>query len=139
LRLQDEYRLNVNLLLFIPWVYSSNYSLSGENLSQLRESINDADKAIVEFRQYRRHLKRIQSSEYEQALNKELEMEKKMQVLLVERLNQFELDCPENKLDSPESVLLFYAFHVEKLHSDKEKIEMLLKRLAQLLGERVDD
>lgn len=94
LTLQDDYQVNVNLLLFYHWCYGNQVRVSPSLHHALNTVISQTDKAIQAHREIRRKAKG--SSEYEQLKQDELTLEAAQQAALVEAYHH-RLPEPEPK------------------------------------------
>ncbi|WP_416306823.1 DUF2390 domain-containing protein [Neptunicella sp. SCSIO 80796] len=90
--LQDHYQLNVNLLLLALFLDQHNSYIGQANWINLIEAISESELQINQFRHRRRTAKTQQSPDYNMLLQRELELEKAQQQLIIRQLNQFSLD-----------------------------------------------
>ena len=81
LALQDNYQVNVNLLLFYHWCFTVNQTLPQSLRKALDEAVARTDPAIKNHRIRRREAKG--SSDYEVLKQQELELEAAQQAELV--------------------------------------------------------
>ncbi|MBR9790293.1 MAG: TIGR02444 family protein [Gammaproteobacteria bacterium] len=81
LALQDNYQVNVNLLLFYHWCYTVNQPVTPALREALEEAVATTDSAIQQHRVRRRAAKG--SSDYEALKQQELELEATQQEELV--------------------------------------------------------
>ncbi|GIU48875.1 DUF2390 domain-containing protein [Shewanella sp. KT0246] len=89
---QDDYQVNVNLLLLAQYLDKKTHYLPLAQWETLAATIEDWDtKVVTPYRKLRRLAKsHLQVSEYQQMLDIELMMERKTQQMLLKKLNQFE-------------------------------------------------
>lgn len=91
LLLQDDFKLNVNVLLFCCWRADVGLSLTSRELQSVLQKIHRWHSAIVEnLRSLRRSFKRWPASDpyfYEESLAQELLGENIEQLLMVESMN----------------------------------------------------
>ncbi|MDG6097536.1 TIGR02444 family protein [Alteromonas sp. ZYF713] len=81
LALQDNYQVNVNLLLFYHWCYTVNQPVTPALREALEEAVATTDPAIQQHRVRRRAAKG--SSDYDALKQQELELEAAQQAELV--------------------------------------------------------
>lgn len=81
LALQDNYQVNINLLLFYHWCYTVNQPVTRALRKALDEAVATSDPAIRQHRSRRRAAKG--SSDYEALKQQELELEAAQQAELV--------------------------------------------------------
>lgn len=91
LKLQDEYGVNVNLLLLSIWLDSRNHLLSTETWQQLSAQIDCWEQRMLQpYRRLRKLSKNhLAKDEYQQMLAVELMLERKEQGLILHKLRQF--------------------------------------------------
>lgn len=106
LTLQDDYQVNVNLLLFYHWCYGNQVRVSPSLHHALNTVISQTDKAIQAHREIRRKAKG--TSEYEQLKQDELTLEAAQQAALVEAY-QHRLPEPESELLDTEALCRLLA------------------------------
>ncbi|GGF62663.1 TIGR02444 family protein [Alteromonas lipolytica] len=82
LTLQDDYQVNVNLLLFYQWCYCNQVRVRPSLNNALNTVISQTDAAIQAHREVRRKAKG--TSNYEQLKQDELSLEAAQQAALVE-------------------------------------------------------
>ncbi|PMG74765.1 hypothetical protein BCU84_18125 [Shewanella sp. 10N.286.51.B7] len=89
---QDDYQVNVNLLLLAQYLDQQCHYLPLAQWEVLASTIEDWDtKVVTPYRKLRRLAKsHLQAGEYQQMLDIELMMERKTQQMLLKKLNQFE-------------------------------------------------
>ncbi len=92
LSLQEDYHLNVNLLLLACELDRQSIGLPAEQWQQLiRDAASWDERLIGPYRRLRQLAKAsLSDNEYRQMLDVELMMERKVQTLLLHRLNQIE-------------------------------------------------
>lgn len=97
LTLQDDYQVNVNLLLFYHWCYCNQVCISPALRDALNRVIGQTDGAIKAHRKIRRNAKG--TSKYEHLKQDELTLEAEQQAALVgvyrETLPRPERDLPD--------------------------------------------
>ncbi|MDC8829326.1 TIGR02444 family protein [Alteromonas gilva] len=86
LTLQDQYQVNVNLLLLLHWCITHQYQVDDALLTRLRQAVAQTDPVIQAHRQQRRNAKGTEHYETLKAM--ELELEAQQQAALVAVLNQ---------------------------------------------------
>ncbi|WP_144211170.1 TIGR02444 family protein [Shewanella donghaensis] len=97
--IQDDYQVNVNLLLLAQYLDQQAYPLALAQWETLAATIEDWDSKVVSpYRKLRRLAKsRLLPDEYQKMLDIELMMERKTQQMLQKKLNKFELE--NNKVE----------------------------------------
>ncbi|MCG9697532.1 TIGR02444 family protein [Shewanella sp. Isolate11] len=90
INLQDEYGVNVNLLLLALWLDQQDYVLSRQQWQQLFVEIDHHDQRVLQpYRRLRKLSKHhLEGEEYQKMLEVELMLERKTQSLLLRKLNQ---------------------------------------------------
>lgn len=86
LALQDNYQVNVNLLLFYHWCYTVNQPVTPAVREALEEAVATTDPAIQQHRIRRRAAKG--SNNYEALKQQELELEAAQQAELIAAFNE---------------------------------------------------
>ncbi|WP_119967945.1 MULTISPECIES: DUF2390 domain-containing protein [Shewanella] len=91
---QDDYQVNINLLLLAQYLDQQQHPLALAQWESLAATIEDWDTKVVSpYRKLRRLAKTyLQPGEYQQMLDIELMMERKTQQMLLKKLNQFEAE-----------------------------------------------
>ncbi|CZF84602.1 hypothetical protein GCE9029_04507 [Grimontia celer] len=89
LKLQDQFKGNVNLALLLAWLEDTGFSLSASSLAQLRQSLVQSETLLTRYRLMRRDLKpQLSRGAYQKMLNYELTLEKFQQQELLTCVNQ---------------------------------------------------
>lgn len=90
LSLQDEYQVNVNLLLLAIWLDTQDYLLNLQDWTQLQdETYQWEDRVLLPYRKLRKLSKNcLAIEEYQQMLDVELMLERKSQALILHKLKQ---------------------------------------------------
>lgn len=89
LKLQDQFKGNVNLALLLAWVEDAGFTLSPASLATLRQSLIQSETLISRYRLMRRELKpQLSRGAYQKMLNYELTLEKFQQQELLTCINQ---------------------------------------------------
>lgn len=94
LALQDNFGLNVNLLLLCQFIASKGYHLGIEHIGALHQTIAKLDNQIQQHRDKRRS--ENNSQRRQQLLQKELELEKQQQEQLITCLNNLPVSSGDN-------------------------------------------
>ena len=98
--LQDKLGLNINLVLSILYACANERLLGLHDCINMYQQIQQLDSLTQNFRSYRKGLKNAnnqgKSDTYNQALERELDFEKKQQVRLVESMNQLDIQFNSN-------------------------------------------
>ncbi len=91
--LQDEYGLNINLLLLAIWLDRQAVELTVEHWQQLSKEIDDHDRQVLlPYRQLRKLSKpHLTREEYQKMLEVELMLERKTQKLILEKLDRLKV------------------------------------------------
>lgn len=129
LTLQDDWQLNVNILLLCCYIEEKGLACSIEQLEELTEYINETDQALIAHRKKRRAAKNEDSPLYQQLLKVELEMEKQQQARLIEKVNSFELNEGSDNLTT-------YGLSQTKMSMEKT-LENQLQQLGAFVNEAV--
>ncbi|KXF82804.1 TIGR02444 family protein [Enterovibrio coralii] len=91
LKLQDQFKGNVNLALLLAWIEDAGFSLSPHSLSALRKTMAQSETLLSRYRLMRRDLKpQLSRGAYQKMLNYELTLEKFQQQELITCLNQLD-------------------------------------------------
>lgn len=96
LRLQDQYGLNVNMLLLCDFLYARQLSVSSEEMSELVRASVPTDETLAALRRHRKTLKLTDPEKYKLALEDELQVEKQQQTDLINALD----NCVPHSSDS---------------------------------------
>ncbi|WP_198928357.1 TIGR02444 family protein [Enterovibrio norvegicus] len=89
LKLQDQFKGNVNLALLLAWLEDAGFSLTNTSLAALRQSITQSETLLGRYRLMRRDLKpQLSRGAYQKMLNYELTLEKFQQQVLLACINQ---------------------------------------------------
>lgn len=88
LQLQNQYNLNVNLILLAVWLNQNNYYLTQAQWRQLNSELHLAEKdLLLTFRQWRKASKpQVSDTEYQHILQLELMLERKSQALILTKI-----------------------------------------------------
>lgn len=84
LRFQDEAGVNVNLLLFLAYLHKHQLRIYPTQPKDLVQAIAELDASTSKFRGHRRSLKDKDEALYKASLAQELEMEKAIQIALID-------------------------------------------------------
>ena len=97
LPLQDDYQLNINLLLLCGYAQSLGCAIDDLQLQQLLSQTKSwQDNLVSPFRQLRRELKaQLNEQQYQQMLTMELALEKEQQWRLIASLPELPAHNPE--------------------------------------------
>jgi uncharacterized protein (TIGR02444 family) len=87
IQLQDDYQLNVNVLLLMMYLDKQRIALECSQFQALKQSIAGSDAQLIEFRRKRRHAKSGDELLYKALLEEELALEKQQQQLLINCVN----------------------------------------------------
>ncbi|WP_394230418.1 TIGR02444 family protein [Shewanella colwelliana] len=100
LQLQDDYGVNVNLLLLATWLDGQAYRLSTQAWEQLFTQIDSwEEKVLKPYRKLRKLSKcNLADSEYQQMLDVELMLERKAQALILHKVRQLPDESREQNL-----------------------------------------
>ena len=90
LMLQDEWQLNVNVLLLCCYLNHKKWLLKSEQFSTLMTQIQRSEDALVTHRNKRRLAKNQAPEHYKELLEEELNLEKVQQNQIVETANILE-------------------------------------------------
>lgn len=90
LRLQDQFDLNVNILLLCEFLRQRDIALSARHIQMLVQSIAESDRGLKRHRNKRREAKTYQPEHYKALLEAELSLEQQQQALLVDTLNSLD-------------------------------------------------
>lgn len=106
--LQDDYKVNVNLILLAQWLDEQSIYLSAEHWQQLNEAIAGWDNTFI---QPYRHLRRLSKAhldkaEYQLMLDVELMLERKAQQKILLSLNSPKAQISSNSVNSNASQYL---------------------------------
>ncbi|MFV7785913.1 TIGR02444 family protein [Shewanella marisflavi] len=90
LKLQDDYGLNVNLLLLAQWLDEQHYYLSDQDWQELADQVAAwEEKVLKPYRRLRKLSKHnLAKAEYQQMLEVELMLERKSQAMILLQLRQ---------------------------------------------------
>lgn len=90
LSLQDDYQINVNLLMLATWLDKQDYLLSQQDWMQLQDETHLwEERVLLPYRKLRKLSKNcLAIEEYQQMLNVELMLERKSQGLILHKLKQ---------------------------------------------------
>jgi uncharacterized protein (TIGR02444 family) len=86
LQLQNNYQVNVNVLLLTLWCYSQNIGVSKAMLTHFRHAIVESDNALKHHRQLRQSCQFGNKAHYKTLKAIELELERRQQQFLIEQL-----------------------------------------------------
>lgn len=88
LKLQDDYGLNVNLLLLAQWLDEQHYYLSDQDWQELADQVAAwEEKVLKPYRRLRKLSKHnLAKAEYQQMLEVELMLERKSQAMILLQL-----------------------------------------------------
>ncbi|WP_028766042.1 TIGR02444 family protein [Shewanella fidelis] len=94
LTLQDNYQVNVNLLLLAIWLDSHHQLLDSSNWQQLQQILLQWEqKLLLPYRKLRRLSKAaLEQAEYQQMLDVELMLERKSQAKILRNLKSMALN-----------------------------------------------
>ncbi|MCE9677642.1 TIGR02444 family protein [Shewanella sp. AS1] len=118
LMLQDEYGVNVNLLLLALWLDQKQQGLSDENWQYLASELEVWEQKLLHpYRRLRKLSKyNLADTEYQQMLEVELMLERKSQALILHKLNQLTL-APQASGSQGENTRLYLSlFGVDSGH-----------------------
>lgn len=87
LLLQDDYDLNINLLLFCIYLEQRNQRLSAQQMAALIKLCDQSRPLLMSLRQVRRAAKEVNQQAYSQLKLAELELEKQQQQALIGAAN----------------------------------------------------
>ncbi len=87
LSMQNDFNTNVNVLLFCRFINGKQISYDVRQFEKLNEALKISENQLTAFRAERISLKNIDSQLYQSYLNKELEMEKKQQEIIIKTMN----------------------------------------------------
>ncbi|MDO6711095.1 TIGR02444 family protein [Aliiglaciecola sp. 2_MG-2023] len=109
LHLQNEYSMNVNLLLICAYLDTHNRQVSSSQFVELSEFIAPSVAQVETIRRLRIDAKTNKPNTYAKLLEQELEAEKQQQTLIISFCNQHNLDAKRKSnfyhyLDSLESL-----------------------------------
>ncbi|MDD1782148.1 TIGR02444 family protein [Enterovibrio sp. ZSDZ35] len=91
LKLQDQFKGNVNLALLFAWIEDAGFTLSLPSQSALRKAMSHSETLLSRYRLMRRELKpQLSRGAYQKMLNYELTLEKFQQQELLTCVNQLE-------------------------------------------------
>lgn len=88
LSLQNDFDLNVNLLLLCSFLDHNRIDLSARQFDQLRAAITPIDNQIKQIRQQRIAQKNLDQGRYKALLDQELTLEKSQQACLIAVFNK---------------------------------------------------
>ena len=90
LKLQDDYGLNVNLLLLAQWLDEKRYYLSDQDWQELAAQVEAWEQKVLKpYRRLRKLSKHnLEKAEYQQMLEVELMLERKSQAMILHQLRQ---------------------------------------------------
>ncbi|QFU24399.1 TIGR02444 family protein [Shewanella eurypsychrophilus] len=90
LSLQDDYQINVNLLMLATWLDKQDYLLSQQDWMQLQDETHLwEERVLLPYRKLRKLSKNsLAIEEYQQMLDVELMLERKSQGLILHKLKQ---------------------------------------------------
>ncbi|GGP78477.1 TIGR02444 family protein [Shewanella ulleungensis] len=102
LQLQDNYQVNVNLLLLAQYLDQQAFLLSAEQWQMMLDVIEKwEDSVLVPYRKLRRIAKRhLAEDEYQKMLEVELIMERKSQQFLLQKLHLLDGKTTSNGTDT---------------------------------------
>ncbi|MCY7295651.1 TIGR02444 family protein [Alteromonas sp. a30] len=100
LTLQDEFDLNVNLLLLCGFLSDLDCALSENNIEQLIQGINASEAQIKTLREKRRATKSVSQVQYHALKQQELEMEQHQQRKITELVHSFNIIPSKEKRGS---------------------------------------
>jgi uncharacterized protein (TIGR02444 family) len=92
LGLQNDYHVNVNILLLCGFLDKLSLRLRPSQFISLRKSIAELDQQIQLLRIKRVAAKHQDQASYRQLLEQELELERQQQVSLIKRVNQMKIE-----------------------------------------------
>ncbi|MXR69749.1 TIGR02444 family protein [Shewanella insulae] len=115
LKLQDDYGLNVNLLLLAQWLDEQHYYLSDQDWRQLSEQVETWEQKVLKpYRRLRKLSKHnLAEAEYRQMLEVELMLERKSQGMILRQLRQ--LPSEQGQANLPRYLGLF-QIEIDKYH-----------------------
>jgi uncharacterized protein (TIGR02444 family) len=87
LLLQDDYDLNINLLLFCIYLEQRNQRLSAQQMASLIQICDRTKPLLMSLRQVRRAAREVNQQAYSQLKQAELELEKQQQQALLRAAN----------------------------------------------------
>lgn len=125
LRLQDDYKVNVNLLLLLCWCLQHRVLVTLPQWQQLASAIAGSEDALKRHRETRRAARGTEH--YESLKQQELVLEAAQQREMVERLNQLTLAYGSQTAFNP-SVAGF--IHLCGLRQHPESLALLRQVLA---------
>lgn len=131
-KLQEEFKGNVNLALLLAWLESEQYFLSLNTISALTQCIKESEPIVRRFRLLRREIKpQLTQGAYQKVLNYELQLEKFQQHDLIVCVNQ------HSWLTEGGSCLLRYCERLDP--SGPELYPALMSRLLADISTGDDD
>ena len=128
IQLQDDYQLNVNVLLLMMYLDKQRIALECSQFQALKQSIAGSDAQLIEFRRKRRHAKSGDELLYKALLEEELALEKQQQQLLINCVNSLSTkhlgvsDQEEQKKGKQALVNLFRYVEFSKVPTSSEEL-----------------
>lgn len=93
LQLQDDYDLNINLLLLCIYLEQQNQGLSDQQMTSLIQLCEQTNPLLISLREVRRAAKGVSQQAYSQLKQAELELEKQQQQALVRQANTMQFSA----------------------------------------------
>ncbi|ALT00068.1 TIGR02444 family protein [Lacimicrobium alkaliphilum] len=123
LLLQDDYDLNINLLLFCLYLEQRNQRLSAQQMATLMQNCEQTRPLLMSLREVRRAAKGVNQQAYSQLKQAELELEKQQQQALIRAANSMQFSEVQGKGNLQSYVEL-------KQLTDSEALQKLLNKLV---------
>ena len=122
LLLQDDYDLNINLLLFCIYLEQRNQRLSAQQMAALIQNCEQTRPLLMSLREVRRVAKSVNQQAYSQLKEAELELEKQQQQAIVRAANSMQFS------EQSEDNLRRYVGLMQL--PDSEALQKLLNKLV---------
>jgi len=139
LLLQDNHKVNVNVLLLVCWCLENNVIV---NLSQLNSIIQATQPSERKLEQHRAKRKAARPDDdgdfalYESLKKEELELERQQQSAIVSAFNTLSLvsipetSAPVTNVFNASIAALINAYHLRDSHEARRLVSLLVKQLS---------
>ncbi|WP_218310494.1 TIGR02444 family protein [Alteromonas antoniana] len=129
LSLQDNYQVNVNLLLLVCWCMKSNAIVTLPAIQSLSDAIKDIDNQLLAHRGTRRACHPDNGGDkalYDELKSQELELEKRCQQVLAEAFNAIEAQQFEGDAVNPSIVALIHFYGLKNRQDARASLTYLM-------------
>lgn len=133
LSLQDNYQVNVNVLLLICWCMKHNVILTLPSIRTLSDAITDIERRLVAHRGTRRASHPDNGGDrelYEELKSQELALEKTCQQQLVDTFNTLGAQQFEGEAVNPSIVALIHFYGLKQQPDARSSLSYLMSQAS---------